>query len=349
LDTPYNEKDEAKDLGCIWDAHSWYPRRQKPGCWKIGAEAFFAAPEKFLRWNPRARLPTRQGNSADIDWSNYAQALFKHAQALSWSAIDFDVLIIDEAQDFPPDFFDLVNVVGLGVLGNARKPTLMILADENQRISERNSTIAEIRSKLNIDEDRHYQLRTNFRNTRQIAQVAQKFYAGMATGVPGLPDRKGPVPELRRCSDIAAVRARILRFAENNPRYEIGVICLGKDISRAAFFRELSERAPKSLPIQTYSSVDKKLRNARELSFDTPGISIFNRSSCKGLEFDAVFIVGLQDVASCDEMRDFLKMNLYVMTSRGRDSLFLIWTGRDGDRPAVLDTMPSEPLVRICG
>lgn len=347
LATPYAEKDDAKSCGAVWDPDSWYPGRRKKGCWKVEAARFFSVPEQFNRWNPRAQMPTSEGQASDIDWRRFANALFAHAQKLSWDSIDFDILIIDEAQDFPPEFFDLIYVISLGVLGNARKPSLMILADENQRITERNSTIEEIRAKLHINDDRHYRLTNNFRNTREIAQVARHFYAGMATGIPGLPERTGLVPELRRCPDIASAGGRILRYAENNPQHEIGVICLGKDASRASYFRELRRAAPASLPVQTYSSVEAEYRNAKELSFDTPGISIFNSRSCKGLEFDAVFIVGLQEEAARDDMRDFLRMNLYVMTSRGRDSLFLVWTGREGDRPAVLDLIPRAPLVRI--
>ncbi|MCP1246680.1 AAA family ATPase [Acetobacter cerevisiae] len=347
LATSYAEKDDAKSCGAVWDPESWYPGRRRKGCWKVDSARFFSVPELFNRWNPRAQMPISEGQASDIDWHCYAKALFAHAQNLSWASLDFDILIIDEAQDFPPEFFDLIYVISLGVLGNARKPSLMILADENQRITERNSTIEEIRAKLHISDDRHYRLTNNFRNTLQIAQVARHFYAGMATGIPALPERTGILPELRRCPDIASASGRILRYAENNPLHEIGVICLGRDANRASYFRELSRTAPASLPVQTYSSVEAEYRTAKELSFDTPGISIFNSSSCKGLEFDAVFIVGLQEEAARDEMRDFLRMKLYVMTSRGRDCLFLVWIGCKGDRSAVLDLMPQAPLVRI--
>jgi superfamily I DNA/RNA helicase len=348
LNTPFEEKDEAKALGAIWDPQAWNIITGRKKCWKVDSGTYWRRPDAFDRWSPRVRRPTKSGNNDSIDWERYFKALTRHADSLNWEAIDFDVLIIDEAQDFPPDFFRIVYLIEVGVFGDGLSG-LMILADENQRITDENSSIEEIRSILQIADDREYALTTNFRNTREVAEVASHFYAGMPTGIPKLPDRRGPVPELRRCADERAVRARLLRYVENNPRHEVGVVCLGKDRVRENYHRELTDHAPKTTRVQTYSSVDKRHRNVHNLEFDKPGISVFNQASCKGLEFDAVFLVGLEGVAWQDQEEDFLKMKLYVMSSRSRESLFLIWNGRETEHPALLDLMPSEPLVRLRG
>lgn len=348
LNTPYEEKDSAKSLGAVWDKESWHPLKRKKGCWKVESTRYFGDPKAFAGWSPRVGRPAKSDNINTIDWKRYFNALSRHANVLAWEAIDFDVLIIDEAQDFPPDFFRLVYLISAGVFGRGLS-SLMILADENQRITDENSSIGEIRSILHIPAEREYALTTNFRNTREVAEVARHFYAGMPTGIPKLPARRGPVPELRRCSDERAVRARLLRYVENNPRHEVGVICLGKDQVRKTYYTELSGHAPRSTKVQTYSSVDKKHRDANALEFDKPGISVFNQASCKGLEFDAVFLVGLEGVAWQDQEEDFLKMKLYVMASRSREALFLVWNGHDWEKPAMLNLMPCEPLVRIRG
>lgn len=348
LDTPYDRKDEAKALGAVWDTNCWYPHKRRKGCWKVGNGPYFRNPGAFSSWTPRAPRPAKASNAFAIDWKQYFLALNRHAGSLNWGAIDFDVLIVDEAQDFPPDFFRIVYLIAAGIFGKGLAG-LMVLADENQRITEENSSISEIRSILQIGNDREYKLTTNFRNTREVAEVARHFYAGMSTGMPQIPTRRGPVPELRRCSDERAVRARLLRYVENNPRHEVGVICLGKDQVRATYYRELTAHVPMDTRVQTYSSVDQAHRDADALEFDKPGISIFNQASCKGLEFDAVFIVGLEGVAWQDQEEDFLKMKLYVMASRSRDALFLVWNGQEWEKPAVLKLMPGEPLVRIRG
>lgn len=348
LNTPYDEKDAAKKQGAIWDPGAWHPKKRRKGCWKVDSSIYFRSGGEFADWDPRVPRPSKDGNAHAIDWERYFLALTRHAGTLHWDAIDFDVLIIDEAQDFPPDFFKIVYLISAGIFGKGLK-ALMVLADENQRITEENSSIAEIRSILQISAEREYPLTTNFRNTREVAEVARHFYAGMSTGKPELPDRRGPLPELRRCSDEKAVRARLLRYVENNPRHEVGVVCLGKDRVREAYYREISTHAPRTTRVQTYSSVDKAHKDAGALEFDKPGISIFNQASCKGLEFDAVFLVGLEGVALHEHEEDFLKMKLYVMSSRSREALFLVWNGRDWENPALLALMPTEPLVRIRG
>jgi superfamily I DNA/RNA helicase len=349
LGTPYDEREDAKSYGAIWDKQAWYPGKKRPGCWKVDGELYRRDPACFAKWQPRAPRPSREGDASDIDWERYALTLARNAERLDWASIDFDVLIVDEAQDFPPPFFALLRRISEGYFGNDRSPAILILADENQRITENNSTIDEIVRELEIADDRHYRLTTNFRNTLQVARVARHFYAGMASGVPKLPAREGPVPELRRCADKAAVRARILRYAENNPRHEIGVICLGPDWQREQYYGELSSKAPKNVQVQTYSSVNALHRDTGQLQFGKPGITVLNRASCKGLEFDAVFLVSLEEAPISNEQADFFKMNMYVMCSRSRENLYLVWNGREGQHPPVIKLMPNEPIVRIKG
>jgi len=349
LGTPFGEKDEAKSLGAVWDPKSWYPGSRKPGCWKIDGEIYQRSPAKFARWKPRPIRPTKADDAKAIDWERYNLALGRHAASLNWAAIDFEILIVDEAQDFPPAFFSLLRRLSEGFFGNETCPSVMILADENQRIGQDNSTIADIIREMEISEDRHYRLTTNFRNTSQVAKAAAHFYAGMQTGLPALPSRTGPIPELRRCSDRSAVRARVLRYAENNPRHQIGVICLGSDRVREQYYEDLRKHAGSNSLVQTYSSVNSAHENAAEMEFDRPCVTVLNRASCKGLEFDAVYVVSLEEAASSGEQADFFKMHMYVMCSRSRENLFLLWNGCEGASPSVLGLMPSEPTVRIRG
>lgn len=348
LDTPYAEKDDAKSRGAVWDKRSWYPGKKKPGCWKIEGEIYRRETAPFAGWSPRPTKPTKD-DGIGIDWDRYNRALGRHARDLNWAALDFEILIVDEAQDFPPAFFTLLRRLSEGFFGNANCPSVMILADENQRITEENSTIADIIREMEIHEDRHYRLTTNFRNTRQVAEAAAHFYAGMQTGLPSPPSRTGPVPELRRCSDRSAVRARVLRYAENNPRHQIGLICLGADRTRNLYFEDLDRHSGKDRLVQTYSSVNSDHGDVSGLEFEKPCITVLNRASCKGLEFDAVYVVSLEEADSSEAQADFFRMNMYVMCSRARESLFLVWNGGAGASPSVLRLMPTEPVVRIKG
>ena len=63
--------------------------------------------------------------------------------------------------------------------------SLTVFADENQRITGQQSTIAEIRAATGIHDT--LKLTRNYRNTRPIAEFAASFYTGLPSGIPELP------------------------------------------------------------------------------------------------------------------------------------------------------------------
>jgi superfamily I DNA/RNA helicase len=264
--------------------------------------------------------------------------------------LSFDKIIIDEGQDFPPDFFRLLRLLSEGVLGREGKQlSVMVLADENQRLSkEQHSTISDIEAALAIPATRHYRLRTNFRNTRQVALVSQHFFAGASTGVPKLPERQGPTPEMRRSESLQAAVEQIVIYQRNNPKHEIGVLIPDDDPARRDYFEALRKAVPSSARVQTYAFRDPNFNTPkRDLVFDEPSLTVLNRASCKGLEFDAVFIVNIHKVRIEEGQEEFFKMGMYVMSARARRSLVFLWIGRPSDRPNVLGLMPEAPAIRI--
>ena len=297
LDTPYSEREHAKALGARWKPQSklWLPGRLR-GAWTIGSDLYHSDPVRFERWKPTSDLPVTDDSEFSIDWDEATGHLLHHGSKANWMELRFDDLIVDEAQDFPPAFFRFLHLLSEGVFGNTeRTSSILVLADENQRLRlTKNSTIADIEQALRIPAERHYRLMTNFRNTREIAIVSRHFFAGMRTGLPELPERRGPMPVLRRCSDIRAVRALILRHAANNPGHEIGVVVPDDDQARSRYFNEVKSNAD-HIRVQTYAFNDPVYNNPKgQLAFDEPGITVLNRASCKGLEFDAVFVVHLE-------------------------------------------------------
>ncbi|WP_221092007.1 hypothetical protein, partial [Providencia rettgeri] len=92
--------------------------------------------------------------------------------------------------------------------------------------------------------------------------------------------------------------------------------------------------------VQSYSSSDSQ--NSEMLRFDQQGvITILNRRSCKGLEFDTVFIPDLQNFSFNDDQLIVFNMNMYVMCSRARSELFLMYVkGRSLQAP-ILGHLPS--------
>lgn len=233
-------------------------------------------------------------------------------------------LILDEAQDFSTAVHKLLNLVPDIVFCDAElndRPSLTILADENQRITEENSTIDDIMETHHLIDNDVYTLTRNYRNTREIALVARHFHVGAATGVPELPTRRGDKPELISTSSINDAVDRIAQYALLHPDQEIGVLVQYKntrDRLFAALDRQLSSRG---IRVQVY---DKPASSA-SLAFDQPGtVTVLCFSSAKGLEFDAVFLPELQTLRVDGAAEDFAKMTLYVMCSRARFRLTIM-------------------------
>jgi hypothetical protein len=234
-------------------------------------------------------------------------------------------LIVDEGQDLPKEFY----LVAQHLAAN-----LIVFADENQRIAETNSTIGDIKSFGGLQEP--HLLTKNYRNTREIAQLAAGFYTGLRTGIPDLPDRRGVRPVMRSFPSTAQAVEAIRIFERSNSDLEIGVFTPNKKIQNKIWYQLEGETAN---PVQRY--VGGQGSKGTPVQFGRPGITIVNYPSAKGLEFDAVFLPELQEIYSDPGNTDF-RMRMYVLISRARDRLVLSYSGRNP--PAIIDEFPKELL-----
>ena len=100
-----------------------------------------------------------------------------------------------------------------------------------------------------------------------------------------------------------------------------------------------------SLSLQSYASGDQTWGDSGKLVFDEGGvITVVNKQSCKGLEFDAVFLPELQSVSVAPDDRDQFMMEMYVMISRARHMLVLMYSNEGDESPAILSNIPDEEL-----
>lgn len=239
----------------------------------------------------------------------------EHPERLGWSH-----LIIDEGQDFPPQFYMLLNcVISHPSFHNGRVPALTVLADDNQRLNPvRNSRIDQICASLGISMSSIYRLRKNFRNTLQIAALSELFFVGDPSQLPERPTKKGPRPALIRFSDRASEAQQIFRFAKANDDLEIGVF-LADQRSLGLMESELGPLCRQAgIVLQSYNSKNK----ASLPVFDQRGsITLLCDQSVKGVEFDAVFVPQLNGFKADGVQEEFLKMNFYVMSTRARTHL----------------------------
>jgi superfamily I DNA/RNA helicase len=125
-----------------------------------------------------------------------------------------DTLVIDEGQDMPPEFYYFVSFIS---------KSFYVFADENQTITDHNSTIKDIENNLGKDLVK-YHLNKNHRNTLPIAELSSKFYVGLEGGIPELPKHRpskdNPLFYTKPESEQLAL---IKTYCRNNAKKNIGI------------------------------------------------------------------------------------------------------------------------------
>lgn len=261
----------------------------------------------FWQKNYRKRLP--QVRPYLPDWA----AVFSGIQAeVPKESPD---LIVDEGQDLAREFYTLARLVS---------NHLTVFADENQRMSDTNSSLADIRSYALISDTNIRTLTRNYRNTRAIAEFSAAFYAGLPSGIPELPTKAGEPPTLESWGTLHDEVQAIVRYAQANSDWEIGVILPSTKLVKS-FRNRLEGKVP---TVRFYLSGENP-----EIGFDDPGVTILTYQSAKGLEFDAVFLPALNEARN-DPGAPETRMAFYVLTSRARERLFLSYHG-EGETPLV--------------
>lgn len=262
----------------------------------------------------RGRVPYLGDDSFDYDWDAIHDALNDHG--VPKQSPD---MIVDEGQDLPN---------GLYLFIRNLCDHLTVFADEDQTISDnRQSSVAEIQKLARI-KDTHV-LRKNYRNSREIAELARHFFEGAPEMEPELPDksRSGPKPALRGFDSFDKSVQRVATWSKNRDSEAIGVFVPKVSIAKR-FAAALEDSGVEN--VQLYHRNGKK---APEIDFDRPGVLVTFFKNAKGLEFDSVFVAGLEK--SKLPLDDPLTRNLlYVLSSRARTNLEFHWSG--AGRPGIL-------------
>lgn len=248
-------------------------------------------------------------------------------------------LVIDEGQDMPPMFYHCLANLGFG--------NIFVVADQNQQITEENSSIEDLRNALALDPGEVIELKVNYRNKYSIARLAREFYTGDPASPP--PDLPPPPPIQAKIPMLYAyppnkftgVIRRIAKLADRMPAKLLGVIAPDNQV-REQFYNAL--KAVKggldngSLNVSTFHSSDR-----RQMAFDEGGIMVINAQACKGLEFDVVFVVGLHNFRVGHDSRQQAQRLFYVMVARAIDTVILL---QDNDRHCPVEAiLPKDTQI----
>ena len=294
-------------------------------------------------------IETKNGGFKPIDWDNVSHNIISYMEQEAESdtakddeaiEISKDTLIIDEGQDMPPSFY--TSLVELGY------ENFFVVADQNQQINEGCSSIKELRAVMVLEPEDVFELTINWRNSYEIAVFSRHFFTDEATPAPNLPDPNtratGDLPTLYsyHANNFAAIVERILIQAKDHDHKLIGIICPNNTVLNA-YLAKLTEKknsntAYQDIPIGYYN-------NGQPVSIDfgQGGIFILNAHSCKGLEFDTVFLADI-DEHYAPSNTDVLKKRFYVMASRAREKLFLL-RKNGSDTKTINDILPNDNSI----
>lgn len=291
-------------------------------------EGYVATFHSFMWWWWRQRGFRRVPGPGgwEYDWDEILRSLEELPEAGSLRH-----LIVDEGQDLPPMFWFLHSWLA---------SSLTIFADENQRITDHNSTLQQIVRNARIRDDNHHRLTRNYRNTQAIHDVACSFVTlGQVAARPRDPGE--PVELLRFDNDKQEVE-HICQLAANYPDWQIGVFA-PSDRARKRLKNQLQLRLEaQGTDIQTYNA--KLGQMGIELDWTLPGVYVLNYESAKGLQFEQVFLPRLE-MSRRDTSVETMQMMLYVLVTRARHALTLSWNGPPGsERPLLANQFPLELL-----
>lgn len=252
-------------------------------------------------------------------------------------APDRPFLIIDEGQDMPPSFYQVLVSMGF--------ENLFLVADQNQQIVDgQNSSRQDLEDALGLDADDTIELTENYRNHLAIARLARAFYTGdPASPPPKLPDPpssevKKPILFNYAPSQFRPILNHILIMAINNPRKLIGILCPNNQVRQKYFDTLLSLNKVAGHPPVTLTTF--KHGDKHEMPFDEGGVMVINAQACKGLEFDIVFVADI-DQFNCDAQNmDRTKKLFYVMVARATEHV--IFLRQHGDEYPIDAIIPRD-------
>jgi len=219
-------------------------------------------------------------------------------------------IIIDEGQDKPSKYYETLIRFGI--------ENFFIVADQNQQITEDNSSRQELTDLLGLEVEDVIELKENYRNSHPIGLLSNCFFTDPSSPPPVLPSKSKSslgTPILFEYTNYQDCAKLILREADRDNRNLIGIVVANDDL-RDTYVNtletmEINLDNPKPI-ISTYSSKDKKVAN---INFAYSGIVVLNDKSIKGLEFDIVFII-IDGFKIYKNDIDSMKKRFYVMSSR---------------------------------
>lgn len=312
-------------------------RRLTKGAGSVDVVNFHAFLAPLVRQAGLDLLPTPS-------WADAASAeLVERARDGSWRAPVYDAILVDEAHDFSASWLQLaVECLNPGT------NSLFVVHDSAQNIYRKGFSFKRIGIQI---QGRTRILKTNYRNSREIADLAASFlglgvrYTDEAAARddegqfleivrPVSTMRSGPKPIIVECENFreecAETAARVKHWIERWHYAPSDILILyvkrgsaaGNDRYVRALLGALGEAG---VPFEW---IARDRHSKRTFSIDSAAVKVSTIHSAKGLDFGAVAMVGLSMLPTTPEHEDAERKLVYVGLTRARESLLVTWCKR---------------------
>lgn len=270
----------------------------------------------------RTFTPTYPHDRYAYNWDAISEVF----HALERPSKSVDHLVVDEGQDLCSEFFALATQYICA--------TITIFADDDQSLTDSGASIEEISAAVGLSEP--LLLKHNHRNTPQIASFAEHFHSGRLPAARVCRQIQGEIPSLVSISSLKEAALRIVQWHVNRGG-TIGVI-----VSLNATGQQLLQEIASLKPILLLRMYTEAEKNEDDINVMASGVTILNKASVKGQEFDSVFLCDLNHFLPCHS--ESQKRAMYMMCCRARDFLFLL-NGPAQLGPEALASLPDSELL----
>ena len=267
------------------------------------------------------QVPTDPPGTYSYDWDSMSSCLEEAGEHPNRP-----YLVVDEGQDLPRGFFEYAS--------RYVSRTITVFADDDQALGERRTTLEQIKAAAGLGDP--IILSRNHRNTPEIACLAEHFHTGRLPAATVVRSSLRELPRLVRTNGLDAIAGLISNWC-NTRGGSIGVIVKWNDTGG-----DLYNNLIRRLPQRRVDLYDNEKKNEDSIEMLAPGVTILNKESVKGQEFDTVFLLELETFIPCTN--DVKRRAMYMMCTRARDQLFLVHGGplSAGARAALPDASVLE-------
>jgi hypothetical protein len=245
-----------------------------------------------------------------------------------------DAILVDEGQDFNDDMLKII----LGLL--SPQGNLVIAVDANQDLYRKNSSW----KSLGIEaKGRSHYLEYTYRNTAEIFEFSQRFlgtsikkkprtgYLPLDFSLHGDPPQLIPFNNPETIGNFMVTDIKKQIAGGEYKRSEIAIIYDDKAYRSDTFSygsRDLPRKLQKTLeqsgiPVKW---VSEDVRAKEMFDITTDRVSLISIHSAKGLDFDLVYLVNIENIIPDDKTRAHFLGVVYVALTRAKHRLVILFS-----------------------